>query len=126
MKYLATAFLVVSVFGGMAFGAAPEEILKTPDLVAFWDFQENAGQPRVSKGGTKSYALLEKAGEIASVDGGVFGAKAAEIGYGQRFQIDRKDIGELDIHGKGAQVTVVAWVMRRDKQSWQAIAGGVG
>ena len=123
MKSLTAAFLLMSVFGGMALGAGSEEILKTPDLVAFWDFQEGAGQPRLSKGGSRSYALLEKAGEVADVDGGVFGPKAAEIRYGQRFQIDRKDIGELDIHGKDAQVTVMAWVMRRDKQSWQAIAG---
>jgi len=123
MKFPAALFPVVSLLQGMAFGAAPEKILKTPDLIAFWDFQEPAGQPRLSKGGSRSYALLEKAGEVACVDGGVFGPKAAKIRYGQRLQIDRKDIGELDIHGKGAQVTVIAWVMRRDKQSWQAIAG---
>lgn len=123
MKTSAVLFLGVSLLQGLALGAAPEEILKTPDLVAFWDFQEGAGQPRLSKGGNRSYALLEKVGEVASVDGGVFGPKSAEIRYGQRLQIDRKDIGELDIHGKDAQVTVVAWVMRRDRQSWQAIAG---
>lgn len=98
-------------------------VLAIPDLIAFWDFQEPAGNPRVSKGGTQPLALLEKKGPVNRVEGGTFGPHAAELAYGQRFQIDRKDVGPLDLHGKDAQVTVVAWVKRRDKQSWQAIAG---
>lgn len=109
--------------GAGAWAGDVGRILKTPDLVAFWDFQEAAGGPRMSKGGGPIHALQEMKGPVQRVEGGVFGAYAAEMAYGQRFQIDRKDLGALDIHGKEAQVTVVAWVMRRDKQPWQAIAG---
>lgn len=108
---------------GVVSATQTERVLAMPDLVAFWDFQEEAGSPRVSRGGTQPLALHEKKGPVKRTEGGIFGPYAAEIAYGQRFQIDRKDVGPLDLHGKNAQVTVVAWVKRRDKQSWQAIAG---
>ena len=95
-------------------------ILKAmPDLVAFWNFQEEGGQPRVS-GDLK---LQEMKGPVERVEGGVFGPYAARIKRGQWLMIERKEIGALDIHGKDAQVTVAAWVYREDKIPWQAIAG---
>jgi len=121
MKLLLGPILLSMV--NMALAGDAARVLATPDLIAFWDFQEAAGSPRVSKGGTQPLALVEKKGPVERVDGGIFGPHAAEIAYGQRFQIDRKDVGPLDIHGKDARVTVVAWVKRRDKQQWQAIAG---
>lgn len=99
------------------------KVLATPGLVAFWDFQEEGGKPRVSKGGDKAYELLEKKGPVVRAEDGVFGPYSAEIARGQWLMVPRKEIGALDIFGKEAQVTVVAWVKRRDKQVWQAIAG---
>jgi len=90
-----------------------------PDLVAFWDFQEEGGKARVA-GDLK---LQEMKGPIERVEGGVFGPHSARIKRGQWLMIERKDIGPLDIHGKDAQVTVAAWVYREDKIPWQAIAG---
>lgn len=98
-------------------------ILQTPDLVAFWDFQEETGQPRVSQGGARAYALQEQRGPVERVEGGVFGKHAARIQRGQWLMVPRAEIGELDIHGKDAQVTVIAWIKRRDRQVWQALAG---
>lgn len=115
--------MMVFAISGTVLAGDAEKVLKTPDLVAFWDFQEAAGEPRMSKGGATVFALQEKKGPVERADGGVFGPHAAEIAYGQRFQIDRKDVGALDIHGKDAQVSVVAWVMRKDPRVWQAIAG---
>lgn len=120
MKLLIIWMLVIS---GIAHAGDATRVLQVPDLIAFWDFQEPEGSPRISRGGTVALSLVEKKGPVKRVDGGAFGPHAAEITYGQRFQIDRKNIGPLDLHGKEAQVTVVAWVKRRDKQSWQAIAG---
>ena len=37
----------------------PEVVLNTPGLVAFWDFSEKEGEPRVSKGTEQKHALLE-------------------------------------------------------------------
>jgi hypothetical protein len=90
-----------------------------PGLVAFWDFQEPAGSPRVSG----PYRLREKAGRVERVEGGVFGPYAARLRYGQWFQVDRAELGRLDIHGPKAEVTVVAWIWREDRRPWQAIAG---
>jgi hypothetical protein len=115
--------MVLLAISGVAVAGDAEKILKTPDLVAFWDFQEDAGEARVSKGGPAVFALQEKDGPVKRVDGGIFGPHAASIKVGQRLQIDRKDIGALDIHGKEAQVSVVAWVMRKQPAAWQAIAG---
>jgi len=99
-----------------------EDVLTTHGLVAFWDFQEPAGAPRLSRGPTP-LALQEQKGPIARVEGGVFGHYAAKIERGQWFMVARTDIGPLDLHGKEAQVTVVAWILRDDPARWQAIAG---
>jgi len=99
-----------------------EAPLQVPGLVAFWDFQEPAGQPRVSKG-SDPLELQEREGSIKRVAGGVFGPYAAQIRKGQYFIIQRPEIGALNIHGPDAQVTVVAWIRREEKSHWQAIAG---
>lgn len=101
-------------------GSMPDDVA---DLVAFWQFDEPAGQPRVSSAGTESLVLLEQRGPIARVDEGVFGPHAARIHTGQWFAIERANVGGLDIHGPDAQVTVVAWIKRLDTKVWQAIAG---
>ncbi|WP_417744385.1 LamG-like jellyroll fold domain-containing protein [Rosistilla oblonga] len=125
---LATTTMVSCFAGAVARAEAPAakgsatEVTKREGLVAFWDFQEPAGQPRISRGG-EPLALQEMEGPIARVDGGVFGPHAARIRSGQWFMIPRPQIGGLDIHGPEAQVTVVAWIRRDGKQHWQAIAG---
>ncbi|HRE84080.1 MAG TPA: hypothetical protein PLN52_23755 [Opitutaceae bacterium] len=107
--------------------ARAEEMLplafESEGLVAFWDFQETSGKPRLSKGGTATLSLEEKGGAIERAEGGVFGRHAARLQPGQWFQIDRDKIGPLDIHGKDAAVTVIAWTYRETSTPWQAIAG---
>jgi len=110
--------------GATVIQAAPpaESLLALEGLVAFWDFREPAGQARLSRG-PHVLALEEREGPIARVDGGVFGPHAARIKRGQWFMLERTNVGPLDIHGKDAQVSVVAWVLREDPAAWQAIAG---
>lgn len=123
-RSLTAMMIALVIFVPRSNAADPAEpVLKTPDLVAFWDFQEPAGSPRISRGTAHSYALQEMSGAVERMEGGVFGTFAAGIKRGQRLQVSRADIGALDIHGKDAQVTVVAWIRRGDKQTWQAIAG---
>jgi hypothetical protein len=115
----------LSVMAVLAFSLSSAEPAKPADfagLICFWDFQENAGEPRVSKG-PHTYALKEMAGTIERVEGGVFGPYAAKLKKGQWLSILRKDCPALDIHGKGAQVTVVAWIKRNGTSAWQGIAG---
>jgi hypothetical protein len=101
--------------------SAATRVLNTPGLVAFWDFQEPAGEPRRSLVG--DFALEEREGPVARADDGVFGPHSARLKTGQWLMIPRARIGALDIHGPQAQVSVVAWVKREAKSSWQALAG---
>lgn len=96
-----------------------DSIRQTPGLVAFWDFQEDAGQDRVSG----EYALKENNGPIETAQGGIFGSRSARVRRGQWFSIERAKLGRLDVHGKDAEVTVIAWIYRESKSPWQAIAG---
>jgi hypothetical protein len=95
-----------------------------PDLVAFWDFQEPAGQARLAHG-RPELALREGNGPVERADTGIFGPHAAQIRRGQWLSLPRAAIAELDIHGPAAQVSVVAWVQRHGPWSpeCEAVAG---
>lgn len=97
----------------------PHEI---PNLLCFWDFQEAAGEARISKG-PQPYALKEMNGAVERADGGVFGAYSARLKKGKWFSIARKDCPALDLHGKDARVSVVAWIKRSGTTPWQSLGG---
>jgi hypothetical protein len=100
-----------------------DAIVRTPGLVAFWDFQEPAGGPRASKG-PAALPLREAVGPVDRAGDGLFGPHAARLKVGQWFVIPRAEQGPLNIGGKAAAVTVLAWVKREKKQgAWQAVAG---
>jgi len=105
--------------------ATNAEIVRTmPGLIAFWDFQEKAGEERTSQG-PHAYRLQERNGPIERADEGVFGPHAANVRFGQWFRIPRERCSALDLHGPKAQVTVAAWV-KRDAVAYdgcEAIAG---
>ena len=98
---------------------APTDV---PGLLAFWDFQEPAGTPRLSKG-RYAYALEEMNGPIRRADDGVFGPHSADLDWGQWLRAKREDAPGLDLHGSEQEVTVVAWVKRESDRVWQYIAG---
>jgi len=83
-----------------------------PDLISYWDFQEPSGLPRIAKG-PHAYALIEMAGPVARVDGGILGVHAVELKEGQWFNCPRGSCPELNIHGPQSQVSVVAWIKRQ-------------
>lgn len=93
-----------------------------PGLVAFWDFQTKAGA-RWPARGPNAPALQEMKGEVELAEGGAFGPRSAHIKRGQWLMVERSMLGRLNVHGRQAQVTVVAWVRRQARESWQAIAG---
>ena len=99
-------------------------VLSIPDLVCFWDFQEDTGQSRIAKG-PFAYPLKESAGPIARIEGGVFGPYAAQLERGDFFSIPRADCPALNMAGPRAQVSVVAWLQRHRKREVQceAVAG---
>ncbi|WP_256757801.1 LamG domain-containing protein [Cohnella sp. WQ 127256] len=82
-----------------------------PSLVAFWDFQEAAGERRVSKG-PNGYKLQEMSGRIERVEDGQFGTYSALLREGDWFRVSREEATSLNIYGHHAEVTVAAWVKR--------------
>jgi hypothetical protein len=90
--------------------AAPQSL---PNLVAFWDFQEDSPQLRLSRGA--STCALEVHGVVERVEGGVFGAYAAHFTGAGHLCAPREQSPELCIGGVGAQVSLVAW-LRREKR----------
>ena len=94
-------------------------------LIAFWDFSEEIGEPRKSKSfkTAKSYSLLEGNGGIPMANEGPIEGTSAVIENERWFFIPRDSLGDLNIFGKDAKVTVMAWVKKESPKSWQAIAG---
>jgi len=98
-----------------------EQVLALPGLVAFWDFQEPAGSPRVSRGPNR-IALREGGLAVERVAGGVFGPWSARFTPGAWLEVAHADAPALDLR---AAVTVIAWLQReaKEQQECQAIAG---
>ena len=101
----------------------PDIVLRTPNLVAFWTFGEEAGQPRRSQGRKDAYALTEVGGPIARVAGGPFSGYSAELTGKQYFHIPYAKTGDLNIAGKTAQVSLFAVVRIVDLAHSRTIAG---
>lgn len=103
----------------VAGNSASSVVLQTPNLIAFWDFQEKSGQIRVDKSPNR-LPLREVGGPIKRItpaDGAPFGRFAADLQFQQRFELPRAEMGPLNIHGKQAQVSVIAWIKRR--KAWE-------
>src|SRR5688572_708521 len=98
------------------------DILTIPDLICCWDFDRV--NPFVSKG-TYSYTLVEGNGRNEITDDGILSDSSVMINETQYLYIPRNECPALDIHGRDAQVTVLAWVRRQRKSYSQceAIAG---
>lgn len=104
-------------------GGDPAVIEGTPGLVAFWTFGEPAGEVRVSQGTKQKHPLTEKNGPIARVEGGPFSGYAAELNGKQYWSIPHAELGDLDISGKEAQVSMFAVVLIRNLKKSKTIAG---
>lgn len=109
--------------GGAEPAGNPGVITQTPGLVAFWTFGEAAGQPRSSTGTTQKHPLIEVGGPIARVEGGPFSGYSAELNGRQYWRIKHADLGDLNISGKDAQVSMFAVVRIEDLAHSKTIAG---
>ncbi|MGE0131757.1 MAG: hypothetical protein AB7U82_27045 [Blastocatellales bacterium] len=116
-------FTSPAALNATAQSSARNVVTKTPGLVAFWMFGEEAGQPRVSIGGRQKHALQEVGGPIARVAGGPFSGYAAELSGRQYFRIPYAETGDLNISGKNAQVSMFAVVRIIDLKQSRTIAG---
>ena len=107
-------------------GPASALVVKTPvdmaNLLGFWDFQEESGAPKVSKG-KYQYPLHEMNGPIKRVEDGIFGPYSADLELGQWLRAKRADVPGLNLGGQPREISMVAWVKFESDRYWQFIAG---
>jgi hypothetical protein len=120
---LLIASLAVTCGGTLAAGDGGSVVERTPGLVAFWTFGEEAGQPRVSRGTKEKHPLTEVGGPIARVEGGPYSGYSAELNGKQYFRIPYAETGDLNISGKDAHVSMFAVVRIVDLKQSRTIAG---
>lgn len=94
-----------------------------PGLVAFWTFGEESGQSRLSQGTRQTHSMGEVNGPIARVEGGPFSGYSAQLNGKQYWQIKHADLGDLDISGPKAQISMFAVVFIEDLAHSKTIAG---
>lgn len=118
-----TMLLFLAAFCPCLWAGDAGVIERTPGLVAFWTFGEEAGQPRVSQATGEKHALREVNGPIARVAGGPFSGYAAELNGRQYFKIPHAETGALNISGPDAQVSMFAVVRIVNLKQSRTIAG---
>lgn len=90
-------------------------ILKHKNVIALWDFKEEAGQSRKSLQG--DYALNEMNGHIPRIEEGPLSGYSALFGNEAYLALSNAKSGELNIFGPGQGVTVMAWVKWTGEQT---------
>ncbi len=126
MRFFVSVFFYISITTLGIRAAEPvghsSVIKSTTGLVAFWDFAEKAGEPRISDFGKQIHALQEVNGPIKRVEGGPFSGCAAYLMGSEWFRIPYEETGDLNICGPDAQVSMVAFV-KLDNALKTTIAG---
>lgn len=116
--------LLLSALCTFALAQTPAEVVtRTPGLVAFWTFGEDAGQPRLSTGTKEKHPLTEVGGPISRAKGGPFSGYSADLNGKQYFRIPYAETGDLNISGPEAQVSMFAVVRIVNLKQSRTIAG---
>jgi len=96
--------------------------LHVKDLVSFWDFSEPSGDFMAL--GPYPYRLRECDGPVERVAEGVFGTQSVRLGQTPWLSTPRAQCPALNIRGKKASLSVVAWIKREPgEKGCQAVAG---
>ena len=101
----------------------PEVVLKTPRLIAFWTYGEDAGEAKNSIKAGDKFALTEVAGPIERADVGPYSGYSMHLNGKQYLKLPYKELGKLNISGKDAQVSMFAVVRIVNLQKSRTIAG---
>ncbi|WP_197933109.1 SMP-30/gluconolactonase/LRE family protein [Spirosoma aureum] len=100
------------------------DLRSIPNLLCLWDF---SGKQPLQASGKYAYVLQEPTGPIPVIKGGVLSGYSLDIKEHEYLTIPRAECPGLNIRGKNAQVTVLAWVKRQPKSNGssecEAIAG---
>lgn len=114
---------VFIIFYGLLGACMPnttyKQLLKTPNLVAVWDFKEKEGERRIARG-KANFPLQEQNGFVYRVDDGPLSGYSALFEDEKYLFLPNAETGALNIYGQGREVTVMAWV------KWRGDTGFVG
>lgn len=105
LLYAMTSLLLTPVGDDSTLSA----ILKTPNLVAVWDFKEAAGQDRKARG-LAGFPLREQNGSLPRMSEGPLSGYSVLFDNDAYLSLPNAETGQLNIFGTGRGVTVVAWV----------------
>lgn len=100
-----------------------DTVIGIPGLVAFWTFDEESGQPRLSKGTTDKFPMVEVCGPMPREEGGPYSGYSLKFDGKHYLRVPRADMKGLDIKGKDAQVTMFAVVRLSELNNGMTIAG---
>ncbi len=120
---MATPLVLAGVESSGKPSGDPSVVQKTPGLVAFWTFGEDAGHPRVAVGGKERHVLTEVGGPIPRVGGGPFSGFSVQLNGQQYLQIRHAELGDLNIDGPDAQVSLFAVIFVSDVEHSRTVAG---
>ncbi|MFO0926242.1 MAG: hypothetical protein U0736_04270 [Gemmataceae bacterium] len=117
------ALLVVALLVASPVTAADpsDVVLRTKNLVAFWDFREANGG-RVDRG-PHQFRLREVGGPIPRVVGGPFSGYAAAFDGKHYLRLPHAELGALDMGGPDAQVSMFAVARVDEMKRGVTIAG---
>ena len=101
------------------------DVVKTPGLIAFWIFGENAGTLRQSIIVGAPLPLEEVGGPLPRVKGGSFSGSSVQFDGSHYLRLPRAKIGGLDISGKEAQVSMFAVVKLDEIGKWGGTIAGI-
>lgn len=128
MNYFYLFLLLMLVSISDSFGKSPvkkgdpeliNRIVSTSGLVAFWDFDEKAGQARKAVGMGR-FPLKEQKGRLQRISEGPLSGYSALFTDSAFLSLPNSKTGKLNIYGKNQGVTVMAWV------KWTGGTGFVG
>ena len=100
-------------------GSEYPAIATLPNLVAFWDFSEESGQPRTSKVGRGAFPLTDALGSgVGRASEGPFSGFSAQFdGVNDYLRLAGTEVGDLNASVFGDEVTVLAMVKRSNTTS---------
>nr|WP_051291054.1 glycoside hydrolase family 2 [Pedobacter glucosidilyticus] len=99
-----------------------EKVASMKGLVALWDFKEDQNQAREAIGAS-NFPLKEFNGSIPRINEGPLSGFSSKFDGKTYLSLPHSETGELNIHGKDAKVTVIAWVKWTGEQ--QGFVGGM-
>jgi hypothetical protein len=103
----------------LVFGQAIDRLNRfkaTRNLVALWDFREEAGQSRKSCYNS-AFALKEMAGPLPRLNDGPLSGYSVLFDGRSYLSLAHSEIGDLNMFGKKQGITVLAWIKWTGEQT---------